>query len=679
MTYKHISFSDSIVMRELEKVAKEKGLVEEEVYIPIIKKKASCKLVENDDVFANAISLAAELRQRGFKKQAASLEEKAVLYKQAYNTQVPTMEERHEREQHLYNTGINAGILQMAHMPLDLPKLPSTSGEGHIEVIEEINKIMVDSTKREPKGTMRLAVAAINALVKSGQTASISGIAKIIETINEYAKNVNSFNLPNDVNALIRTLEQINPTNPMVVNMLTFFRKSKAAIDIIMQNKPKIEKQEGLLLQIGDKDELFAAYNAHVGYLKNYLEAAKSNAPATERSSMQLKTQSVAIFAEGDKIINKLQADEKKIITQLFEISNSSKAQILNNFNNVLSRLKDTNDLAVANIRKNIKVVEFINKLLQKYNSDNFIKYQIHRQITELPLVTYKPNLIPIINNLKAVLIAINENQKSNKLEPIGDVTNWIEKLEDQEALGEDLLSILNQIDALNEQIGEYITEANKNKIPIDNKIQKIAWSPLGGSKPTGGTATGTGTPATGGGGVAAKYDEKTKELVALMQKYCVRLAELVGQSEEYRKKYLAMMNTAKSGLRGAEADGMWGGNTEKALNTVKKFIANEGKALSLTDNIIPTKPTQAETSKEVSDRANTNIDCLIDILYKLGDTEIPNAQLKGVFDRLPPTVMPEKLLEDESGKIFLRYSNLLSLISLKSFLMTNGFVAPKE
>ena len=178
--FKHISFSESIVMHELEKIARDKNLIEEDLFIPTLKKKASNKLVESDDLFVDTLSLASALRDKGFMKQAASLEEKAILFKQAYNNGEQPVEERVEREKYLYNTGLGTGILENAHQVLDLPKLQSTINEGHIETIEEINKIMVDSTKKAPTGKLgqndfsrnlvALAEAALNKKAQDGSS-----------------------------------------------------------------------------------------------------------------------------------------------------------------------------------------------------------------------------------------------------------------------------------------------------------------------------------------------------------------------------------------------------------------------------------------------------------------------------------------------------------------------------
>src|ERR1700748_170807 len=81
MIFKHKPLSESIVMKEFEKVAVSKGLVKGEN----LSKTASIKssLNPTDSLFIDMINLATGLREQGFEKEAESLEEKLFVYKQA--------------------------------------------------------------------------------------------------------------------------------------------------------------------------------------------------------------------------------------------------------------------------------------------------------------------------------------------------------------------------------------------------------------------------------------------------------------------------------------------------------------------------------------------------------------------------------------------------------------------
>ena len=82
MIYKHAKFEDSVVMRSLEKVAQEKGLVKAE---PLTKTAAAKKtdLTPTTSLLDNVLKLCSGLRERGFEKQANDLEANLVNYKVA--------------------------------------------------------------------------------------------------------------------------------------------------------------------------------------------------------------------------------------------------------------------------------------------------------------------------------------------------------------------------------------------------------------------------------------------------------------------------------------------------------------------------------------------------------------------------------------------------------------------
>ena len=90
MTFKHVKFEDSVVMRSLEKLAKEKGLVKPEK----ITKTAAVKtdLTATANLMQNILNLCAGLRQSGFTKHANELEEKFMVYKQAQTLYETTKE-----------------------------------------------------------------------------------------------------------------------------------------------------------------------------------------------------------------------------------------------------------------------------------------------------------------------------------------------------------------------------------------------------------------------------------------------------------------------------------------------------------------------------------------------------------------------------------------------------------
>src|SRR5579863_5007762 len=92
MTFKHVKFEDSPVMRSLEKVAQQNGMIKAE---PLQKTAAAKKtnLVPSDSLLDNVVRLCSGLRERGFDKQAADLETHFALYKQAQTLYETSKEE----------------------------------------------------------------------------------------------------------------------------------------------------------------------------------------------------------------------------------------------------------------------------------------------------------------------------------------------------------------------------------------------------------------------------------------------------------------------------------------------------------------------------------------------------------------------------------------------------------
>ena len=95
MTFRHTKFEDSQVMRSLEKIAVEKGLVKP-APAKSIHKTASNNLVPSGNFTQDIIKLCAGLRSNGFNKYAEEIESKFLMFKQAdtlYQTSKETGED----------------------------------------------------------------------------------------------------------------------------------------------------------------------------------------------------------------------------------------------------------------------------------------------------------------------------------------------------------------------------------------------------------------------------------------------------------------------------------------------------------------------------------------------------------------------------------------------------------
>lgn len=142
MTFKHIKFEDSVVMRSLEKLAHDKGLVKPEPVTKTASAKKSSQPTSNSLV-EKILHLCSQMRQSGFDKQAKELESRLMQYKQA-NT--------------LYETSSETGndLVEQAH-PKGSHKLEDVDA-GELAVIETIIDQQLKNMKMvEKKPTGKLA------------------------------------------------------------------------------------------------------------------------------------------------------------------------------------------------------------------------------------------------------------------------------------------------------------------------------------------------------------------------------------------------------------------------------------------------------------------------------------------------------------------------------------------
>lgn len=157
MTFKHGNFGDFVVMRSLEKLAQEKGLVSPEKAI----KTASTKvgLTPSNNFTSNILNLCAGLRASNFHKQADELESKFMIYK---------------KSQTLYEAFKETGedLVDLAH-PKGSHKLEGVDG-GDLTVIETIVDQHLKTLKmidKMPTGKLASSRDILNAVkIVLGQT-----------------------------------------------------------------------------------------------------------------------------------------------------------------------------------------------------------------------------------------------------------------------------------------------------------------------------------------------------------------------------------------------------------------------------------------------------------------------------------------------------------------------------
>ncbi len=178
MTLKHIKFEDSVVMRSLERVAKEKGLVKD----PEINKTASAKKLDlslSNNLMDNVLKLCAGLRASGFDKYANELEINFLSYKQA-------------TQRTLYETSSETGedVVNFAH-PQGSHKLENVnSDESVIETILDKHLKIVNVVNKMPSGKLASAQDVINAVKMSLGQSSKAELDAVIDKEANHTKDL---------------------------------------------------------------------------------------------------------------------------------------------------------------------------------------------------------------------------------------------------------------------------------------------------------------------------------------------------------------------------------------------------------------------------------------------------------------------------------------------------------
>lgn len=175
MTFKHVKFQDSVVMRSLEKVAREKGLVKQEDLVKTAAPKTD--LAPTGNLLVNLLKLSAGLRESGFEKQADEIEQKAMAYKKA---------------QSLYEAHKEKGedLIDFAH-PKGSHKLEDVDNEEAVfETIVEQHLKSVQMVNKQPTGKLASSNDILGAVrVVLGQDTKQD---ELRETLSEFLKVINT-------------------------------------------------------------------------------------------------------------------------------------------------------------------------------------------------------------------------------------------------------------------------------------------------------------------------------------------------------------------------------------------------------------------------------------------------------------------------------------------------------
>ena len=159
MTFRHTKFEDSQVMRSLEKIAVEKGLVKP-APAKSIHKTASNNLVPSGNFTQDIIKLCAGLRSNGFNKYAEEIESKFLMFKQAdtlYQTSKETGEDlidaAHPEGSHKLD-GLDHTVLTIVDRQKRIQEILNKRPTGKLATNKEIlNAVKIALAAPPPAGT----------------------------------------------------------------------------------------------------------------------------------------------------------------------------------------------------------------------------------------------------------------------------------------------------------------------------------------------------------------------------------------------------------------------------------------------------------------------------------------------------------------------------------------------
>lgn len=266
MTFKHVKFEDSAVMRSLERMAREKGLVPDE---PARVKTASAPdldFPEGSTLMENILKLCAGLRHAGFEKHAQEVEEKFLAFKQA---------------QTLYETSSEKGedLIDAAH-PKGSHKLEDVAGDdlAVVETVIDQHLKHLKMINKEPTGKLANNNQILNAVkvvladepakeVNTGLSQpSIDKIYSLTGKMSEMFNNMQFFSWENDTIVAFNRLNDL--INKMISKKLVNNTTISRVVSLIDVLKTELAKETVLGMQTtASKNMLF-----YVNSLKNFFE-----------------------------------------------------------------------------------------------------------------------------------------------------------------------------------------------------------------------------------------------------------------------------------------------------------------------------------------------------------------------------------------------------------------------
>lgn len=200
MTFKHTNFQDSPIMRSLEKVAQEKGLIKSE---PLTKTAAVKKidLTPTTSLMDNVLKLCAGLRERGFEKQANELEVNLVNYKRAQTLYETTPEKgedlvhaahpkgSHKLEDVDSDEAVFEDILDQMAKAIQMVEKKPTGKLSSANAITSVKQVLAQSTeKKNPPsevspGLSGLPAEQLESIINNSVNKAVGVVGKVAEIV----------------------------------------------------------------------------------------------------------------------------------------------------------------------------------------------------------------------------------------------------------------------------------------------------------------------------------------------------------------------------------------------------------------------------------------------------------------------------------------------------------------
>lgn len=273
MTLKNIKFSDSPVMRQLERNALKDGII-----VPVtedIVKNASEKKdhAPTNNLFIDLVCLADDLRSKGYVQQAQALEEKIIAYKKAAQE---------------YNSELDA-----AHPDGDVEMGKASNGLGDVETLESAHEKIVEVVNKKPTGKQ----ASVENILKAVGGIFLGEGVKTAQEVETYDQIMGTPKSP-EADA-IRSKNEAHSRKIEEINNIV-----SSQVPSIMENVKIAESVENLKFSY---DKVVSGDEAYLGlysqFIKKDLESIKN------------------IFSQWDFVYGKGGSDIKTIIAKLESLS----------------------------------------------------------------------------------------------------------------------------------------------------------------------------------------------------------------------------------------------------------------------------------------------------------------------------------------------------------------------